>query len=66
MRPNTMNNYGAVLDDIGMEGMLNHLMIRYLKSMAAGASITLFNHFSQIYLLMLLQASVVSLCFSPR
>lgn len=37
MRPNTMNNYGAVLDDIGMEGMLNHLMLRYLKSMAAGA-----------------------------
>lgn len=37
MRPNTMNNYGAVLDDIGMEGMLNHLMLRYLKAMAAGA-----------------------------
>ncbi|XP_024357084.1 2-oxoglutarate and iron-dependent oxygenase domain-containing protein ICU11 isoform X1 [Physcomitrium patens] len=35
MRPNTMNNYGAVLDDIGMESMLNHLMIRYLKPMAA-------------------------------
>lgn len=35
MRPNTMNNYGAVLDDIGMEGMLNHLMLRYLKAMAA-------------------------------
>jgi hypothetical protein len=47
MRPNTMNNYGAVLDDIGMEVMLNHLMIRYLKSMAAGASLTLFSFFGQ-------------------
>lgn len=42
MRPNTMNNYGAVLDDIGMEGMLNHLMLRYLKAMAAGASLSPF------------------------
>lgn len=53
MRPNTMNNYGAVLDDIGMEGMLNHLMLRYLKSMAAGTSFTLFSPFSQIDLLFL-------------
>jgi hypothetical protein len=37
MRPNTMNNYGAVLDDIGMEEMLNLLMTRYLNPMAAGA-----------------------------
>jgi hypothetical protein len=35
MRPNTMNNYGAVLDDIGMENMLNELMTRYLNPMAA-------------------------------
>ena len=39
MRPNTMNNYGAVLDDIGMESMLHHLMTRYLNPMAAGASL---------------------------
>jgi hypothetical protein len=32
-----MNNYGAVLDDIGMEEMLNLLMTRYLNPMAAGA-----------------------------
>ncbi|KAG6541488.1 hypothetical protein Mapa_017163 [Marchantia paleacea] len=35
MRPNTMNNYGAVLDDIGMEGMLNELMINFINPMAA-------------------------------
>ncbi|CAK9196415.1 unnamed protein product [Sphagnum troendelagicum] len=35
MRPNTMNNYGAVLDDIGMEDMLNELMTSYLNPMAA-------------------------------
>jgi hypothetical protein len=35
MRPNTMNNYGAVLDDIGMENMLNELMTHYLNPMAA-------------------------------
>jgi hypothetical protein len=40
MRPNTMNNYGAVLDDIGMENMLNELMTRYLNPMAAGASLS--------------------------
>ncbi|KAL3682755.1 hypothetical protein R1sor_000777 [Riccia sorocarpa] len=34
MRPNTMNNYGAVLDDIGMEGMLNELMISFINPMA--------------------------------
>lgn len=45
MRPNTMNNYGAVLDDIGMEVMLNHLMLRYLKPMAAGTSLKLFSLF---------------------
>ena len=58
MRPNTMNNYGAVLDDIGMEGMLNHLMIRYLKSMAAGASLTHFSLSSQICLLFLLHMHI--------
>lgn len=36
MRPNTMNNYGAVLDDIGMEGMLNDLMTRFINPIAAG------------------------------
>ncbi|CAM6105754.1 unnamed protein product [Calypogeia fissa] len=35
MRPNTMNNYGAVLDDIGMEGMLNDLMTSYINPIAA-------------------------------
>lgn len=33
-----MNNYGAVLDDIGMEGMLNELMINFINPMAAGRS----------------------------
>ncbi|KAH7444337.1 hypothetical protein KP509_02G074300 [Ceratopteris richardii] len=35
MRPNTMNKYGAVLDDIGMEGMLDQLMSKFLSPMAS-------------------------------
>ncbi|XP_050226008.1 2-oxoglutarate and iron-dependent oxygenase domain-containing protein CP2-like [Mercurialis annua] len=31
MRPNTMNNYGAVLDDFGLENMLDKLMDEYLR-----------------------------------
>ncbi|KAL2611464.1 hypothetical protein R1flu_023156 [Riccia fluitans] len=34
MRPNTMNNYGAVLDDIGMEGMLHELMMGFINPLA--------------------------------
>ncbi|CAI0374937.1 unnamed protein product [Linum tenue] len=34
MRPNTMNKYGAVLDDFGLEPMLNKLMDVYLRPMA--------------------------------
>ena len=35
MRPNTMNKYGAVLDDIGMENMLNQLMCKFISPMAS-------------------------------
>lgn len=35
MRPNTMNNHGAVLDDLGMDGMLNELMRKFISPMAA-------------------------------
>eukprot|EP00249_Psilotum_nudum_P010120 c22344_g1_i2 orf=239-1309(+) len=35
MRPNTMNKYGAVLDDIGMESMLDQLMSRFISPMAS-------------------------------
>ncbi|KAJ7545400.1 hypothetical protein O6H91_09G117800 [Diphasiastrum complanatum] len=35
MRPNTMNNYGAVLDDIGMEEMLDQLMREYITPMSS-------------------------------
>ncbi|XP_021752046.1 uncharacterized PKHD-type hydroxylase At1g22950-like isoform X2 [Chenopodium quinoa] len=31
MRPNTMNNYGAVLDDFGMETMLHKLMEDFVR-----------------------------------
>ena len=35
IRPNTMNNYGAVLDTFGFQGMLHHLMQRYVSPFAA-------------------------------
>lgn len=35
MRPNTMNKYGAVLDDIGMESMLDQLMSKFISPMAS-------------------------------
>lgn len=35
MRPNTMNNYGAVLDDIGMEGMLADFMAKFICPMTS-------------------------------
>lgn len=35
MRPNTMNKYGAVLDDIGMESMLDELMAKFISPMAS-------------------------------
>ncbi|EFJ11171.1 hypothetical protein SELMODRAFT_126754 [Selaginella moellendorffii] len=35
LRPNTMNNYGAVLDDIGMETMLDQLMMKFIRPFAA-------------------------------
>ncbi|KAK1552157.1 hypothetical protein Q3G72_011407 [Acer saccharum] len=31
MRPNTMNNYGAVLDDFGLENMLDKLMNDFIR-----------------------------------
>ncbi|XP_074590082.1 2-oxoglutarate and iron-dependent oxygenase domain-containing protein CP2-like isoform X1 [Curcuma longa] len=34
MRPNTMNKYGAVLDDFGLEAMLNKLMEEYISPIA--------------------------------
>lgn len=34
-RPNSMNNYGVVLNDIGMEGMFTRLVAEYIQPMAA-------------------------------
>ncbi|XP_065040072.1 2-oxoglutarate and iron-dependent oxygenase domain-containing protein CP2-like [Musa acuminata AAA Group] len=34
MRPNTMNKYGAVLDDFGLETMLNKLMEEFISPIA--------------------------------
>ncbi|KAM7279418.1 hypothetical protein ACFE04_006552 [Oxalis oulophora] len=34
LRPNTMNNYGTVLDDIGFETMLNKLVDQYISPIA--------------------------------
>lgn len=36
MRPNTMNKYGAVLDDFGLETMLDKLMDGFIRPMSKG------------------------------
>lgn len=36
MRPNTMNKYGAVLDDFGLETMLDRLMNDFICPIARG------------------------------
>jgi len=35
VRPNTMNKYGVVLDDLGFENMLDQLMINFIKPLAS-------------------------------
>jgi hypothetical protein len=40
--PNTMNKYGVVLDDFGLETMLNKLMDGYICPMSRG-DVSLFN-----------------------
>lgn len=39
MRPNTMNRYGAVLDDFGLETMLDKLMEDFIRPMSRGNSL---------------------------
>ena len=36
MRPNTMNKYGAVLDDFGLETMLDKLMNGFIRPISKG------------------------------
>lgn len=36
MRPNTMNKYGAVLDDFGLETMLDKLMDDFIRPISRG------------------------------
>ncbi|KAM3330315.1 hypothetical protein ACQJBY_026933 [Aegilops geniculata] len=36
MRPNTMNKYGAVLDDFGLEAMLNQFMEEFIAPISKG------------------------------
>ena len=36
MRPNIMNQYGAVLDDFGMESMLDRLMSDFISPISRG------------------------------
>ena len=43
MRPNTMNRYGAVLDDFGLGFMLDKLMGDFVRPIAKGD--TLFSSF---------------------
>lgn len=38
MRPNTMNRYGAVLDDFGFETMLHKLMAEFIRPISRGIS----------------------------
>ena len=37
-RPNTMNNHGAILDDFGMEGMMQELMLKVVQPLSKAAS----------------------------
>lgn len=39
MRPNTMNKYGAVLDDFGLETMLDKLMDDFIRPISRGITI---------------------------
>ena len=41
MRPNTMNKFGAVLDDFGLETMLDKLMEDFIRPISRG-NISLF------------------------
>lgn len=36
MRPNTMNKFGAVLDDFGLETMLDKLMEGFIRPLSRG------------------------------
>lgn len=36
MRPNTMNKYGAVLDDFGLDTMLDKLMEGFIRPISKG------------------------------
>jgi hypothetical protein len=36
MRPNRMNKYGAVLDDFGLEPMLDKLMDEFVRPLSRG------------------------------
>lgn len=36
MRPNTMNKYGVVLDDFGLQTMLNKLMEGFICPLSKG------------------------------
>lgn len=36
MRPNTMNKYGVVLDDFGLESMLDTLMEDFISPLSRG------------------------------
>ena len=36
LRPNTMNKFGAVLDDFGLEKMLDKLMEEFICPMSRG------------------------------
>jgi hypothetical protein len=41
MRPNTMNKYGAVLDDFGLETMLDKLMDGFIRPISKGDTFVL-------------------------
>lgn len=42
MRPNTMNKYGVVLDDFGLETMLDKLMDSFIRPLSRGNIFLLF------------------------
>ena len=39
MRPNTMNKHGAVLDDFGLETMLDKLMEEFIRPLSKGSAL---------------------------
>lgn len=47
MRPNTMNRFGAVLDDFGLDAMLEKLMEDFIRPISRGKNLYIFIRMQQ-------------------